>query len=85
MAALGNPRNGRFEPGEQVSPAGEALQAVPAFNPAGRWPMNTIAPWVIAWTGRPLGAGAPVTEALHVSTPLCPPPPGQADMDCALR
>ena len=87
FAAVGDPRSGRFGAPEQVSPDEESLNAVPVFNPAGRWPANTLAPWTVAWTARPLGgfglSVTVVTEALHVSTPVCPLPPGEADPACA--
>ncbi len=84
IAALGDPRSGRFGAPEQVSPSEGSLLALPVFNPAGRWPANTIAPWTVAWTARPFGeVGAPVTEALHVSTPICPLPPAESDPACA--
>ncbi len=83
LAAVGDPRTGRFGAPEQVSPAEEALRAVPVFNPAGRWPANALAPWTVAWTARPFGElGAPVTEALHVSPPVCPLPGAGADAAC---
>jgi hypothetical protein len=69
FAAVRLRANAVFGPPEQVSPSEHVLSAVPAFTAASRWPRNSIAPWMVAWTSRP------VTEAstvVRVSAPLCP-------------
>ena len=84
IATIGD-LGGHFGAPEQISPNQEALGAVPVFDPAGRWPANALAPWTVAWTGRPFGeliSAAQVTEAIWVSMPLCPPPPAAADPAC---
>ena len=84
VAAVGD-LGGHFGAPEQVSPNEEALRAVPVFDPAGRWPANALAPWTVAWTGRPFGelvSAAQVREAMWVSAPLCPLPPAAPDPAC---
>ncbi|HUH81828.1 MAG TPA: hypothetical protein VLZ06_10920 [Solirubrobacteraceae bacterium] len=83
VASIGD-LGGHFGPPEQVSPSEEALRATPVFNPAGHWPANALAPWTVAWTGRPFGElfATQVTEAVWASAPLCPLPPASSDPAC---
>ena len=83
VAAVGD-LGGHFGPPEQISPDEEALKAVPVYNPTGRWPANTVAPWTVAWTGRQYHEPSSelVTETISVSAPLCPLPPAASDPAC---
>ncbi len=78
MAAIGD-LGGHFGAPEQVSPNEEALKAVPVFDPAGRWPANALAPWTVAWVGRPFAElfATQVTERVRASKPVCPLPPAE--------
>jgi hypothetical protein len=69
FAAVRLPATGLFGPPEQVSPSEHVLSALPTFNAASRWPNNSIAPWTLAWTSRPLSEASTV---VRVSSPLCP-------------
>jgi|ERR1035441_663272 hypothetical protein len=63
--------SGGFGAPEQVSPNEHVFTALPVFNLASRWPGNSIAPWTLAWTSRPLSEASTV---VRVSSPLCPDP-----------
>ncbi len=83
FAAVGD-LGGHFSAPEQVSSNEQTLRAVPAFNPASRWPANMLAPWTVAWTGRPFSESqsAIATEAIWFSAPLCPLAPAASDPAC---
>lgn len=72
LATARQPATGLFGPPEQVSPSEHVLSALSTFNTASRWPKNSIVPWMVAWTSRPLSEASTV---VRVSSPLCPSEP----------
>ena len=65
-----------FGPPVQVSPSEHVGSALVTFNAASHWPHDAVAPWIVAWTGRPQGGspGTTVNTMVRVSMPICPVP-----------
>jgi hypothetical protein len=72
IAAVWRSSSGTFTAPEPVSTSEHAISAVSVFNAASRWPRNSVSPWTVAWTARPLSEASTV---VRVSSPVCPAQP----------